>query len=233
MPQLGVIGGTVLLGKEIFTRAREKIFFTPYGKAKIYLTDELAYLPRHGGPGDSYIFPHRINYAANLWAFKDAGIETVISLNSTGSLKLDIQPGILVIPDDFISLYNIPTVFLDVSRHITPILDGEVRAKLLKSAEMAGVSVFNGGIYWQSQGPRLETKAEISFISQYADLVGMTMGSEATIACELELPYGSICSVDNYAHGIVKSTLTDQAIREAAANQADVCLAIISAYLAL
>ena len=79
---------------------------------------------------------------------------------------------------------------------------------MLDAARDCRLDCIDGGIYWQTAGPRFETRAEIAMISRFADLVGMTMASEAVIAQELEIPYASLCSVDNFAHGLVKKPLT-------------------------
>jgi 5'-methylthioadenosine phosphorylase len=191
----------------------------------------VAYLARHGGPGDPYLFPHRINHPANLWALNQVGVQEVVTINSTGSLKPDIRPGSLVIPHDFISLFDIPTTVKETPLHITPALDETVRAKLILAAKKAKIPVKEGGIYWQTQGPRLETRAEIALMSRFADLVGMTLGGEVTVACELNLPLGALCSVDNYAHGVSEPPLSEGEIRRAAARHAQACLKILREYL--
>jgi 5'-methylthioadenosine phosphorylase len=92
--------------------------------------------------------------------------------------------------------------------HVVPALSGKMRSALLEAARDCNVPVHDGGIYWQTPGPRFETRAEIAMMSQFADLVGMTMASESVVAKELGLEYAAICSVDNYANGLVEEELT-------------------------
>jgi 5'-methylthioadenosine phosphorylase len=112
-----------------------------------------------------------------------------------------------------------------------PALNAEVRRKWLEAARECAVEVIDGGIYWQTAGPRLETRAEIAMMSQFADLVGMTMASEAIIAQELELPYASLCSVDNYAHGLEDKELTMEKILWHARRNTETILQILTRYL--
>ncbi len=91
--------------------------------------------------------------------------------------------------------------------------------------------MIDGGIYWQTAGPRLETRAEIAMMAQFADLVGMTMASEAIIAQELDMPYASLCSVDNFAHGIGDTQLSMEEITLHARRNAETILRILNCYL--
>jgi len=100
-----------------------------------------------------------------------------------------------------------------------------------EAARESGIEVVDGGIYWQTCGPRLETRAEITMMSQFADVVGMTMASEAIIANELGLPYAAICSVDNYAHGIGEKELTVKDISSHAGSSGEIILRILSRYI--
>jgi 5'-methylthioadenosine phosphorylase len=176
-----------------------------------YAGVSVAFLPRHGK--DHRIPPHKLNHRANLWALKEIGVSRVIGTSSTGSLKKMIHPGTFVVPDDFVAFWEIPTFFDDRVVHSTPSLDPALRAILVAAAKAAGASTKDGGVYVQTTGPRLETRAEIAFFKKVGDVVGMTMASEATLACELGLPYASLCTVDNFAHGIVDEPLTFEAIR--------------------
>lgn len=205
---LGIISGTVLLKEgEIFCNAREVFRTNEYGEARLMLSDKVAFIARHGY--EHYILPHMINHQANIQAFKEIGVKEIIGINSTGSLKMALQPGKIVIPDDFIMLASYPTCLIDQSAHITVGLNMRLREKLLHAASKIGIDAQDGGVYWQTSGPRLETRSEIKLMSQFADLVGMTMASEAIVAQELGLAYASVCSVDNYAHGIAGKSELD------------------------
>ena len=102
-----------------------------------------------------------------------------------------------------------------------------MRAKIILAAQEAGVDVVPQGVYWQSMGPRLETRAEIRMLSRFADLVGMTMGGEAPVATELGLEYAALCSIDNFGNGLVETPLTEDQIREGAKVNRDNLLKIV------
>ncbi len=184
-------------------------------------------MTRHG-PGHT-IPPHHINHKANLHAMKDAEVDRVVSTSSVGSLKKHIRPGGLIVPDDYICPWEIPTYDEGVI-HVTPQLDPSLRLLLLEAARATGVPVHERGVYVQTAGPRLETKAEVRMFREFGDVVGMTMASEATLARELDLPYASLCTVDNYCHGIVDEPLTHDQI---VAGQHENAQALKRALLAL
>ena len=231
MKSLGLIAGTVFFGMDWFLDVSETIVETPFGSASVFRGEKVVFIPRHGKDESNYIMPHRINHSANFWALKELGVGAVLGVHSTGSLKTDLAPGAIVVPDDFISLFNIPSIFQDRPGHVTPLLDRELRKALFRAGQQSGAPIVEGGTYWQNSGPRLETRAEIRFISQFADLVGMTMGSEATIAVEMEIPYASICSVDNYAHGVADVVVSEAKIREGAGRNASAIARILEQFL--
>jgi 5'-methylthioadenosine phosphorylase len=228
---LGIISGTVFLrGKGIFAGLREEAVKTKFGRALVFCSAEVAFIPRHGKDPDRHILPHLINHQANLQALKELGVREVLGVNSTGSLKPSLKPGMLVVPNDYIMPSAGPTVVRGKAIHITPVLSAEVRRNCLEAARDCAIEVIDGAVYWQTVGPRLETRAEISMMAGFADLVGMTMASEAIVAQELELPYASLCSVDNYAHGIEEGELTMEQISRHARQNANTILRILTRY---
>lgn len=232
MARLGIISGTLTLhGQDVFGKLAEEIVKTDFGEATVLQSVKVVLIPRHGRDTQQHILPHKINHAANLSALKLLGVDEVIGINSTGSLKEKLKPGAIVIPDDYILPDGGPTIFEEKAVHITPALHDGVRQKCIDAARLCGIDVVSSGIYWQTKGPRFETKAEIVMMSRFADLVGMTMASEAVIAQELELPYASICSVDNFAHGIGGHKLTLESILWHARRNRDTIIRIISKYL--
>lgn len=232
MGRLGIISGTVLLqGKGIFANLIERTMENAFGKTLVLLSDRVAFIPRHGMPPHDDIPPHLINHQANFQALKELEVFEIIGINSTGSLKSHLKPGMLVVPDDYMLLTATPTVYRNELIHITPSLSSEVRQRLTKAAAGCGIDVVTGGVYWQTTGPRLETRAEIRMMSQFADLVGMTMGSEAVIAQELDLPYASLCTIDNFAHGLDAKGLTMEQIRQNARLNADAVANILARYI--
>ncbi len=232
MKPVGIISGTIPLHEEdAFKNLKKVSMETPFGRALVFASEMIAFIPRHGVDAEHGIPPHRINHPANLAALQDMGAEEVIGINSTGSLKKDLEPGVIVIPDDYISLSVLSTIFHDKAVHITPALNQGMRQKLIRTADELGIAVRKNGVYWQTSGPRLETKAEIRLMSQFADIVGMTMASEATIAQELGLSYAAICSVDNYGHGLVEEPLAAAEITEGARRNIRAILKVISSYI--
>lgn len=232
MTRTGILSGTILLQRTSFFRdlARET-FSTACGEATLFLSGDIAFVPRHGADPKEHILPHRINHQANLLALRDAGAEEVIAVHSTGSLKRRLAPGTLVVPDDFIDLSGGATVIGTKAVHVTPVIDDGLRRRLLRAAAACGIEAVDGGVYWQTKGPRLETRAEIALMARFADLVGMTMASEAVIARELNLPFASLCSVDNYAHGIGERTLSIEEILKNAKTNEDRVIKILEAYM--
>ena len=198
--KIAIIGGSNLFESEIVRNSQHESIRTPYGAVTAYYTGKAMLIQRHGIQNDP---PHKINHKANLSAVKMRNVNQVLAVNSAGSLKRDIPPGTCCLVKDFISFYNIPTVDTEHRIHVTPSMSREISEKVrgCVSDELPEV------VYWQTTGPRFETPAEIRMMANFADVVGMTLGSEATIACELNMEYASICMVDNYANGISPSLL--------------------------
>ena len=232
MKPLGIISGTVLLrGKGIFSGLREETVETTFGRAELFHSADLVFIARHGTDPRRHLPPHLINHASNLAAMKKIGVREIVGVHSTGSLKRRLKPGMLVVPDDYILLGSGPTVVQKTATHIIPVLNAGIRGKLLDAAGIAALDCSDGGTYWQSAGPRFETRAEVAMISRFADLVGMTMASEAIIAQELEIPFASLCSVDNYAHGLVKQALTLEEVLRRAEQNAESILRLLTKYI--
>ena len=196
---------------------------TPFGDPSDHFTigrlrgKEAAFLPRHGPQG---IPPHGINHRANIYAIKRLGVSEVIGINSVGSLREEIPPGWIVIPHDYLNLWRVMTFFDHQAVHITPGLDERLRKFLIRAAARAGLNFVKEGIYIQTLGPRLETKAEIAMLRNFGDVVGMTMANEATLCQEVGLAYASVCSVDNYCHGVGEKALTEEEISQRARENA-------------
>jgi len=193
---------------------------TPYGKVYMMLLEKISFVPRHGI--DRNIPPHKVNHKANLAAFKEKAIDRIIAVNSAGSLNYEIAPPAIMIPHDYIGLWDIATIYDDKIKHVVPGLSEELRQDILSYAEIYELGAIDTGIYIQTTGPRLETRAEVRMLGKFADIVGMTLANEATIACELGLRYASICSIDNYANGITGEPLTNEMILENAKVNGDI-----------
>jgi 5'-methylthioadenosine phosphorylase len=126
----------------------------------------------------------------------------VLAIGSVGSLKPELPVGSLLCPDDFIALGIGPSAFADARAHSAPGFDPRWRAEVIEAWRAGGQEPRDGGVYWQTRGPRFETPAEIRLIVSHADVVGMTIASECVVAGELGLDYAALCVVDNLANGI-------------------------------
>jgi 5'-methylthioadenosine phosphorylase len=196
---LGIIGGTSLLFSKLPPLENVQVA-TPFGNASLLCGDKLVMLMRHQGG----VPPHRINYRANLAAMAIAGADRIVAFGSSGSLKPEIAPGSLLIPTDYVSLSDIPSIHDHAIEHVRP----ELSEGLAQELSLVVPSARLGGVYVQTRGPRIETVAEVKELATIADVVGMTVASEATLACELGMEFAALCTVDNYANGLGGEVLT-------------------------
>jgi len=231
---LGVISTKLVMERsDLFKNSKLKTMENEFGHASVFVTDKVALILRHGNDPNNHVLPHLINYRANLKALKDTGVSEIVSINSTGSLKKDLCPGMIVVPDDFITLTATPTIYKNKAVHITPSLNENVRQKIIQAADDNDFQIVKKGTYWQTQGPRLETKAEIRMMTSFADIVGMTMANESVIALELDMPYACACSIDNFGNGLVDEPLGMQEIYESTRKNADLMIQLLKSYLNL
>ena len=210
---LAIIGGSGLSKLGIMQATRRKVARTPYGEPSGALTfgriggREVVFLARHGY--GHTIAPHEVNYRANLWALKDAGVLSVVSVASVGGIDARLRPGTLVLPNQVIDYTwgRAATFFEGPSTAVTHIdftepYSAVLRQRLLEAAAACREAVVDGGVYAATQGPRLETAAEIDRLERDgAGLVGMTGMPEASLAREIGLQYAAIAVVANTAAG--------------------------------
>ncbi len=161
-----------------------------------------AIVQRHGDAGDAFVLPHEIDHAANLRPLLEQGCDRVLAIGSVGSVDPELPVGSLVCPDDFIAPQFSPSVFDDARAHSAPGFDRRWRGEVLAAWKAGGQAPRDGGVYWQTRGPRFETPAEVRLIAAHADVVGMTIASECIVAGELGLDYAALCVVDNLANGL-------------------------------
>ncbi len=211
---LAIIGGSGLTQLSNLSVSRQEVVRTPYGEPSGALTfgligtHEVVFLARHGY--GHTIPPHLVNYRANLWALANvAKARGIVSVASVGGIRTDLGPGVVVIPHQIVDYTwgrsqtffeggSSPVVHVD----FTEPYDADLRQQLLCAAEAAGEEVVEGAVYAATQGPRLESAAEVNrYERDGADIVGMTGMPEASLARELELPYAAICLVANWAAG--------------------------------
>jgi 5'-methylthioadenosine phosphorylase len=223
-----IIAGTSLLGSAIFKDWDEIPIETPYGKVTVKKASQHLFLQRHG---KKPVPPHRINHHANVWALKSLGVEGVIAVNSVGSLKFGLKPGTFIIPDDFVSKCAIPTFFDFEMRFTIPAMDEGYAQRLYNICTALEAETTLGGIYIQTQGPRFETRAEVNILKKEGDVVGMTMASEVTLCMEQAIPYVSLCSIDNYCNGIIKTPLAIEEVEEQISRNGKTVEAVIHTIL--
>jgi 5'-methylthioinosine phosphorylase len=210
---LAIIGGTGLTQLSNLDTTRRQIVRTPYGEASGPLTfgklngREVIFLARHGY--GHTIPPHAVNYQANIWALQAEGATRVVSVASVGGIRADLVPGTLVLPQQLLDYtYGRKHTFFDGPDQPVTHVDFTLpycdilRAQLLKAAMASSHAVADGGVYAATQGPRLESAAEIDRLERDgADIVGMTGMPEAGLARELGLRYATVAVVVNYAAG--------------------------------
>jgi 5'-methylthioadenosine phosphorylase len=222
MERLGIIGGSAFLEGGVPERVERRVVATERGDVVVHLGPGWVFLRRHGH--DGYRPPHRIPHHAHALALESLGVRRAVGLCSVGSLDPRIAPGTVVVPDDYLSWHPPPTFAGDERLHIVPGLDPDLRRFLLEAArtaadrtedwtarsatEAAWSDVRDGGVYVETRGPRFETRAEIRLLADYADVVGMTGASEATLLQEKGIAPALLGIVDNYAHGIGARPLT-------------------------
>jgi len=211
---LAIIGGSGLTQLSNLDISHREVARTPYGEPSGALTygriaaQEVVFLARHGY--GHTIPPHLVNYRANMWALsRVAGAKNIVSVASVGGIRADLGPGVVAIPHQIIDYTwgrhvtysdsgDKPVVHID----FTEPYDQGLRARLLECAAQAGEAVVDGAVYATTQGPRLETAAEIVRLERDgADIVGMTGMPEACLAREVGVPYAAICVVANWAAG--------------------------------
>lgn len=226
----GIIGGTGLTQLDGLVVDGEEEVSTPWGEPSAplvrgrYQGQEVVFLARHGNP--HRIPPHQLNYRANLYALRQAGVTRIIAVNAVGSIHDTMKPASLVVPDQLVDYtWGRGHTFFEGDLEATTHIDltwpytESVRKALLKSASAAKVGVSDGGVYGCTQGPRLETAAEIQRLARDGcDLVGMTGMPEAALARELGLDYACLALVVNWAAGKTTEVITMTDIERALAQ---------------
>jgi 5'-methylthioadenosine phosphorylase len=210
---LAIIGGSGLTQLSNLEVTHRQVVRTPWGEPSGALTfgkinaREVVFLARHGY-GHS-IPPHMVNYRANLWALHAQKVTQVVSVASVGGIRADLEPGVIAVPHQIIDYTSgrkatfyegdeRGVVHIDFTRPYCEAL----RQRCLEAAQRARQPVLDGAVYATTQGPRLETAAEIDRLERDgADMVGMTGMPEAALARELELCYAAIAVVANHAAG--------------------------------
>ncbi|MCX7760173.1 MAG: S-methyl-5'-thioadenosine phosphorylase [Hydrogenothermaceae bacterium] len=241
---IGIIGGSGLYNIEGIKVLEEVKVETPFGEPSDsyivaeYKDKKVIFLPRHGR-GHKFP-PHLINFRANIWGFRKLGVNRILSVSAVGGINPNFNPGDFVISDNFVDftksriqtfyegiyskdsdtnyqdeveeyLNTKRVVHIDVTEPFCPIM----RESLIKACRENGSKFHEKGVYVATEGPRLETKAEIKMFSNMGfDIVGMTLVPEVVLARELKIHFGSISIVTNLAAGISENRLTSDEVVE-------------------
>lgn len=219
---IGVIGGTGLTEPVFLQNLKIVSVPTPFADLPVDVTTgtvgavPVAFIARHGR--GHKVPPHRVNYRANLWALRQTGVNAVIGVNAVGGIHARTAPGALAVPNQIIDYTwgREHTFFadgLDAVTHIdfTQPYDEAIRQLLLNSA--GDVEVWDGGVYACTQGPRLESAAEVRRLQRDGcDMIGMTGMPEAALARELDLPYACLALSVNWAAGLTDDAISMEAI---------------------
>lgn len=230
-----IIGGSGLYqfaGLEIL---EQKHCTTPFGEPSDLVTigriqnQTIYFLPRHGAK--HHLPPHKVNYRANLFALHQLGVSHILAVNAVGGVVKTLQAGDIVIPDQLIDYtYGREHTFSDGTQNVvsgsqvhhvdfTEPFDNHLRERIISSALRCNENVVTSGVYGCTQGPRLESAAEIHRMARDGcTLVGMTAMPEAGLARELKLSYASICIVANLAAGLSDVPLTVEDIHAVVAQ---------------
>lgn len=206
--EIGIFGGTGIYDSDLLSDVRQVSVQTPYGSTSSEITlgvfdgMNVAFLPRHGKKHS--LAPHMINYRANVWAFKELGVQRIISPSAVGSLKLDIEPGHFAIPTQFIdntkgrktsftSEGNV--IHISVADPFCP----QLQNVIYDISDTIPTKLHSDCTYVCIEGPRFSTKAESNMYRTLgADIIGMTVVPEAQLAREAQMCYVSISMVTDY-----------------------------------
>ncbi len=206
--EIGIFGGTGIYDSGLLENAQEVDMNTPYGKPSDTITvgtfngRKIAFLPRHGKKHT--IPPHKINFKANIWAFKELGITRIIAPSAVGSLKEELAPGHFVLPTQFIDFTKSRegtfskegrVIHISVAEPFCP----ELQSSIIQVTDNQNLNIHKDCTYVCIEGPRFSTKAESKFYrTTGADIIGMTLVPECQLAREAQMCYASISTVTDY-----------------------------------
>jgi 5'-methylthioinosine phosphorylase len=169
-------------------------------------------IPRHGFDRD--VPAHLVDHEANIAAACAFGCNRALALGSAGSLDQHLKVGTLICPDDFYAPEVTPSFYRDARGYSVPGFDDEWRRAVIAAWDsLSETKLEDGGTYAQTRGPRFETPAEVRALGEVADIVGMTIAAEAILAGEAALAYAAVCTIDNWANGVLDKQLTVEEYR--------------------
>jgi 5'-methylthioadenosine phosphorylase/5'-methylthioinosine phosphorylase len=243
-PTSAIIGGTGLSQLDGFTITSTQQLETPFGSPSApYIFGsingkEIIFLARHGNPHT--IPPHKINYQANIWGLKQLGVSEIIAVAAVGGITAAMAPAHIAIPDQIIdySYGREHTFFADALETVTHIdftfpYSKKLRSRLIQTATKENMAISSTGTYGCTQGPRLESAAEIKRMERDGcDLVGMTGMPEAALAKELNIDYAAIAIVANWgagkSEGEISMTEIEQHLKKGMTNVSQLLLSFLS-----
>jgi len=209
MAKVGIIGGSGLYQFDGMETLDERSMLTPFGQPSCnfvigrFQGVEVVFLPRHGK--GHRISPSEINYRANIWSMKKLGVSAIIAVSAVGSLKEELEPQHFVVPDQLFDRTKgrrADTFFVDGMVGHIPFAEPfspEVRTALLKAGREAGCVIHDGGTYVNIEGPQFSTRAESNLYRSWGmSIIGMTNLTEAKLAREAEISYGTLAAVTDY-----------------------------------
>jgi len=243
MEIVGIIGGTGLDELELLQDRREQSVVTPYGPPSAPLIHgrigqrPVIFLARHGH--EHSVAPHEINYRANLWALREAGVDSIVAVAAVGAIAEPPAAAELCVPDQLIDYTHGRecTFFQGTGRSVEHVdftrpYAPPLRARLLEAAAAADVPITDGGCYGVTQGPRLETAAEIRRMERDGcTLVGMTGMPEAVLARELAVDYACCAVAANRAAGKNEGEISMDEIRRHLSTGMDRVAALLVALI--
>jgi 5'-methylthioinosine phosphorylase len=220
MAEVAIIGGTGLSSLSNLELTGKEVVSTPYGAPSAALRRgelfgrEVVFLPRHGSAHT--IPPHKVNFRANLWALKHIGVRRVIAVAAVGGIRSDMAPACIAFPNQVIDYtWGRPGTFFETDLSTVTHIDftypytESLRQQLIQGARDNELQAVEDGVYGATQGPRLETAAEINRLERDGcDIVGMTGMPEAALARELEIEYATCAVVANWAAGRAPGTIS-------------------------
>ncbi|CAB1128734.1 putative 6-oxopurine nucleoside phosphorylase [Candidatus Hydrogenisulfobacillus filiaventi] len=247
---VGIIGGTGVYDPRWLEGAREETVTTPFGAVTLTagrMGEQVVYFLNRHGPGHA-VPPHRVNYRANLWALRAAGVTRVIATAAVGAVNRAMTPGSLVLCDSFLDFTHgrVPTFFEGqaadpalpdrfrqvVHTDMTEPYCPDLRARLAAAGRSTGAPVVEAGTYVATEGPRFESRAEIAAFARLGgDVVGMTGVPEVVLARELGMCYATVALVTNYAAGISPAPLTHAEVLEVMARHQERLRAVLGQVL--
>ena len=226
--EVGVFGGSGISDISLLSETKEINVDTPYGKPSDSIIvgkfqgRQVAFMARHGRKHT--IPPHKINYQANIWAFKEIGIKRIIAPFAVGSLRKEIKPGDIAILSQFIDFTksrigsffeDSKVVHISVSEPFCP----ELQNSIINGLGTLGINMHKDCTYVCIEGPRFSTRAESEFYKSIgADVIGMTLVPEYQLATELQMCYGTIATVTDSDAWSKKTVTVKEAIKTFSKN---------------